>query len=278
MNALISLVVCGIVVPIIAFAISSANKARAQRAATLAELARALDGVVDEAGAHGRCNDVEVTFRFATRGSGKNAQPWTEIDSAIPHAYPLAIHVRRHGVFDRGKIARGDMVDIEVGDPAFDDAFLVEAAPAEIARDLIDAGMRSALLSADPSVELTTETKSEISGMHKHLRLAFRSWQTDGNVGLHLIRTVTHLASRVREAFDKDDRAVPVHDVGSPFRPQLDPNAVADHAAARAAEVDKLDTMLVQRARSQKIVGVVVTVLLVGVVTAIAIAAPHHHR
>ena len=63
------------------------------------------------------------------------------------------------------------MVDVEIGDPAFDRAFLVEAAPAQIARILLDSSVRR-LLASHHAVSLTTESP----GGRSVVRLSVRTW------------------------------------------------------------------------------------------------------
>ena len=50
----------------------------------------------------------------------------------------------------RQDVAHGRAIDLLLGDEAFDDSFLVEAAPAEIARALLDQEARTALLTFHP--------------------------------------------------------------------------------------------------------------------------------
>src|SRR5258706_6958475 len=108
------LVVGTVLVLVIAIAASLAETRR--REAALADIASRLGGASDTTTASGTSHGVRVAFRYATRGSGKSSQPWTEIDAELPSKYPLAIYVRRHGRSDWSQIQRGEMIDVIVGD------------------------------------------------------------------------------------------------------------------------------------------------------------------
>ena len=155
LTVLLTVMVCGLGF----VGMSSAFRSwQAGRRRVLAEIAALFDlgGSHDDDGARGTLDGAALEFRYTARGRGKYAVPWTEIDVAWPAAYPLELYVRRQRWSDKREIDRGAMVDVTLGDRAFDQQFLIEAAPAEIARALLDAPMRR-VLAAHVRVELTTE-------------------------------------------------------------------------------------------------------------------------
>jgi len=108
--------------------------------ARLQMIAEIIAGVATSNGATGRRDGLVTAIRFVARDdTGSTSVPWTYVEVELPAAHPLSIHVRRHALGDRRSIRRGDMVDIELGDPEFDRTFLVEAAPSEVVADILDA-------------------------------------------------------------------------------------------------------------------------------------------
>jgi hypothetical protein len=223
----------------------ASSGAKQRRNSTLERLATELKGHHDSNSAYGMLDGVVVTYRFETRGSGSSAERWTEVDAQIPHAYPLELHVRRHGRRDRRLIAWGEMIDVEVGDPAFDPMFLVEAAPSDVVRILLDAEAR-AFLASRSSSELDTLQREDGT---RALRLATSGWTEDVAAATTQLRAVARLASRIRDAFEIADHAHAPTDRGSPYRPALDDSPAREAAATRAKEID--DLRAVQRRRAQ---------------------------
>ena len=71
---------------------------------------------------------------------------------------PLLLSVARHRVGDRAVIARGAMVDLEIGDTEFDRVWRIEGAPVDTAKRVLDAEVRSLLAPFD-AVLLVDERK-----------------------------------------------------------------------------------------------------------------------
>lgn len=218
--------------------------------------------------ATGEVDGVDVAFRYVVRGSGKHAQQWTEIEVAVPPQYPLRLFIRKHGWLDSGKIERGDMVDVVVGDRPFDDAFLVEAAPADVARILLDERERDYLL------ELAQRQWLEVTTERGEIRLSVRSWMVDLPDITRGIEAMVAIGGRLREAYATVARATPVEDAGTPYRPMLDDRAAKSAADARLEEVKRVDVVQTRRkAREQT---VAVSIILVFVFLALMIVAASH--
>jgi hypothetical protein len=198
---------------------------------------------------------------FVTRGSGSSAQSWTEIDVVLPQLYPLSINVRRHGWLDAGKIERGTMIDVDLGDPEFDAAFLVEVAPADVARVLLDAGIRS-MLAVHRTLELTTT----LDGDRRILRLAILGWLEHRELALPALDGVARIAGRVREAYAIVEAAATARDTGSPYRPLADDRAARAAADARAAEVQTIEALRAERAAHTKLVTTIAIAIIAALI------------
>jgi hypothetical protein len=186
-----------------------AQNRKQQRTVMLRQLASSLGGRHTAIAAFGNRDGIGVRFEYTTRGTGKSKEYWTTVDASVLAVYPLALHVRRHRWFERDGVARGGVVDVPLGDEPFDEAFRVEAAPEEIARALLDARVRSALLGYD-RVELDTVT----IGDGKVLRLAIRGWIEDG---LAAARAGSLRRGRRRRAGPDGRFAVPAGDRRAPL-------------------------------------------------------------
>jgi hypothetical protein len=246
---------------VVAFIGARVSRARKKKA-NLAEIGALLGGGSDGSGsAWGNALGWPATLRFVTRGPGGNSGAWTEIDVALPAGYPLALHVRHHGWFDRRKISRREMIDITFGDAAFDDLFLVEAAPADIVRELFDARVRFQLSS------LRRFKLSTLQQAPAVLRLELRGWVEVG-AARAAVELLTTLATGVRDAYDRvDSRQLPL--LGSSrFLPQVDDRAMRK-GADRLAEVARVQRLQLQRNSSAPIIGAVIF----GVVILIALLA-----
>jgi hypothetical protein len=245
-----------------------ASKERELRNILLRGLGTRFGGGVDENArrAFGQIAGANISFQFAVRGSGKHAQRWTEIDAEVPAKYPLAMLVRKHAWLDQGKIDRGEMVDVIVGDEAFDNRFLVEAAPADVARVLLDERARGYLMTVSEQrlVEITTQRPE---GGDPVLRFACYGWIEDPTEASTAIEMITSITGRVRAAYAAVETAVEERDEGNPYRPMLDDTRAKRDADDRLEEVKRVDKIQTDRkARDQAfLVGFVIVAILVGI-------------
>jgi len=270
MEALGVLIIVGLIVGVV-FA-NSRQKQKLQL--TFSWMGDKLGGGYDAAKrrAWGELANAKVEFRFTTRGSGKSTTYWTEIDAEIPAKYPLRLFIRKHGWLDQGKIDRGEMVDVIVGDPEFDDHFLVEAAPADVARLLLDRRERAYLLAL--SDKLWLEVTSVHDGDRAMIRLAVRQWVYDVNDAMRGVEAMAAIAGRLRDAYVNVEQATEVRDVGTPYRPMLDDGAAREAADARLQEVARVDHIRTERAAREQVVAIVVIVVFV-LIAIFAMAGSH---
>jgi hypothetical protein len=233
-------------------------------AGTVAEYRRPRGAMLDELaarlGIESRHNEVSVTrhgvpvvLRFGARGSGSDAMPWTEVEGELPPSYPLEIHVERRIRFETPRGAAA--ADVGLGVPAFDGEFLVEIAPVDIARILLDAGARR-MLSVHHRVELNTTSQ----GGRRLLRLEIQTWIEDVSDAMFAIDRVARICAGVRNAYALLDRAAPVQMEGAPYRPMPNDESAREASDERALEVAALQTLRAQRKHRD---AVLVTVALV---------------
>ena len=245
MAALAPLLFVGLLLFVIGIWTSAANE---RRSAKLARIANELEGSHAGNRVEGKYSGLPVVYLLETRGGGSTSELWTYVDVALPRAYPLTIHVRRQLGSDRAKIAWGEMVDVEVGDQEFDPLFLVEAAPADVARALLDPEARG-FLSSHGQVEL--DTRSDEAG-GRWLRLAMRNWYEELPDAMTAIAATTRIAGRVREAFGAVQEAMPAADRGTPYRDQLEDGAARDPSIRQKDEVAHVEALRTRRAAAQR--------------------------
>ena len=259
---ILSVLVTGV---LIAWGAHSSAKAKAKRDLMLDELAQWMHGRADRQGfATGSLDGTKVRYEFTTRGSGSSTEYWTYIDAEVP-PYPLRMYVRRHGWRDQGKIDRGEMIDVQVGSEPFDNAFLVEAAPADVVARMFDHEAMQYLLGETAQLELTTEH----GGPQPTLRLSLRKWITDVFEARAAVDCVVRIAKRVRDAYAEVEKQTAPRDVGSPYRPQLDDQPVRDAAEKRAAEIEHLDRVRTARISRTHFIGVMLFITFVFVLVVV---------
>ena len=246
---------------------------RAAKTEVLSIAATILGGEysVPDGTASGKKLGPRVVLTYAMRGSGSSAQAWTEIAVDLPRGCPLAIHVRRHGWRDQRKIERGEMIDVQVGDLAFDSAFLVEAAPSDVAVRLLDAPTRD-FLDGYADVELSDRG----AGSDRSLVFATKTWLRKPEQLRRALEGAAGIGRSVSAAFAAADQAIAPVDTGSPYRPQLDDHAARDGRARRAEEIQTLGALREQRAAGQQLsasIALIVMAIVFVVALAYAISA-----
>jgi len=209
-------------------------------------IARWLDGTHSryDRVAHGKRRGVPAAVRFALRGTGyersSSDRRWTEVDVQLPPGYALSLYVRRHEWTDQHQIERRRMLDIELGDPDFDRQFLIEAAPAQIVRSLLDPSIRR-LLASYAAVSLTTELMDGRSV----LRLAVTPWLNHDAITA-AVDALVDFGGGLRDAHAALEAAA-LCNSGSPYRPRLDGAQIDAQRAALADEVALVAGLRVNR-------------------------------
>jgi hypothetical protein len=89
--------------------------------------------------------------RYSIMEGSRGSKGCTLASTQLPTgAAQLELHLKPELPRDKALVERGHEVDLVVGDPAFDAAFVVEAAPAQTVRALLDVRTRSELLTLLP--------------------------------------------------------------------------------------------------------------------------------
>ena len=234
---------------------------RASRCADLEQLADRLHGSFDygRSRASGTYLGVPIVHQLSWESG------YTAIACPLPRV-PAALHIVPQHPEDAEQVARGEMVDLEIGDAAFDARYRVEGAPAEVVRRALDPELRAYLCAHHP-VELRTAPDAlwlAQRGVLATPEAAEAAW----DVLLAIRRAIEQADSSI----DEDQLAV----TGAPFRPELDDSAVPAGQVARSVEVDALERRIAKRTGRGKLVRTLaVATLFVATAAAGALAIWH---
>jgi hypothetical protein len=83
-------------------------------------------------------------------GGGRGNQLHTMCSVSLVQPPRFLMELRRQTGEELEQVRAGRAIDVVVGDPSFDDAFIVEAAPSDVAKKLLDADTRRMLLAMQP--------------------------------------------------------------------------------------------------------------------------------
>lgn len=199
-----------------------------------------------------------VTYRLSDRGVDTERALWTEVSTPRPEQYPLSITITP------GRVSPGEArLDLDLGTPLFDKYFVVEAAPSDVVRILID----------EPARQFLIEQRGELHVGTTRIRFAKPGEVLDPETAIALVDFVTGLARRVREAYAEADARPPATD-GDPYRPQA---VATDDARQRHREGELQNLRLLGgmqqrdsvRQGNRVMLAIVVSVLLVMAVAAL---------
>lgn len=253
-----------VTVGVIVIAIAATSAASSKRKGVLERVAAELGGTSTSNGLRGAIDGVAVSLDYETRGSGSSSESWTYFGAALPGGYPLALAIDRHGWFDRGKIERGEMIDVIVGDRAFDDAFRIEGAPAEVVKGMLTPELRAYLM-AHARVEVRTLEGPSI-------RIAVRTWLTEHADVQRGLGMTARLAASLRQVSLALDAQVPATTDGDAYRALPSDQPLRAARAARADEVARVEAVRRERSSNEMVVMMAIFALvLVGAVLGIAV-------
>jgi hypothetical protein len=215
-------------VAIVVLVIATAKSGADLRRVLVDALAVALDGTADHAAqsARGTRRGVPTWIRYL-RPDDRSDVFWTVVECTLPAGYPLSFQVRRRRAADGQRLRSGAVVDLAVGDPRFDDPFLVDGVPGEVVRRLLTPEVRGYLLS---------QTVVELDAGDGRLRLWVSGW-LDEREAIAAIDCAAGICAQVRDASADADAAVPRTTTQGPYRPIPDDAPLRAARAARAAEV-----------------------------------------
>jgi hypothetical protein len=174
-----------------------------------------------------------VRYVAAMRKSGLSAT-WTIATAAVPKgAIDVELHLRPQTARDASLVERGLAIDLIVGEPLFDAAFLVEAAPEDAVRAILDAPTRARLRALLPCELRVAEGEVLFRRAGQH---------TEPAVVCAVVKLVGGLASRLasvgREVEQKKMRVL--QEAGLGYRGVTPLEAVAklaEHGASRELQV-----------------------------------------
>jgi hypothetical protein len=128
--------------------VSSSNRERREMLVAAMKELDATDVRARSFGLHGVVRGVPV--RWDVLGGGRGNPVHTMCSVSLMQAPRFLMDLRRQTGEELQQVHAGRAVDVIVGDQAFDDAFIVEAAPSDVAKKLLDADTRRMLLSMRP--------------------------------------------------------------------------------------------------------------------------------
>jgi hypothetical protein len=100
---------------------------------------------------------------------------------------PLCLQAQRRGVFTGVAARLGLAVDLRTGDPLFDDAWEVEAAPDDIARALFDADVRDGFRRGRPSTVTLREDSLTVTRVNPDV---YEQWRAMVDLAVLLTRRI----------------------------------------------------------------------------------------
>ncbi|HQY61433.1 MAG TPA: hypothetical protein PK141_08575 [Polyangiaceae bacterium] len=177
----------------------------------------------------GRVGGRPVRCALTSRGKGSGASPWTEVTVTMEGPV-LDFELRPQSLTETIDLHRGMAIDVQLGDPAFDRAFIVEGAPAAAVRAVFaDAALRSALVELG-SIDVTRTDDT--------LDLGAKGWLWGERLA-KLAETAGRLAARVAEVSAEEARPAQSTYRPTPRDPtrEAERRALADARATRKTKV-----------------------------------------
>ncbi len=130
-----------------------------------------------------------LDFRYQFLPGGRSNQRSTSFDIALPpEVPPFEMELRPQTRIELAHVEHGRAIDVELGDAQFDDAFIVEVAPGELAHELLEQRTRSTLLGLFPC-------KVAVSGGRMHFQKT--GYLEEPGEVRRVVELCTDLASRL---------------------------------------------------------------------------------
>ncbi len=131
--------------------VRAASRASRQRREMIASVLREMGATEVQARSFGLNAVVRgMPIRWDMVDAGRGRPMHTICSVSLPHPPRFLMELRRQTGEELEQVRAGRAVDVIVGDPAFDDAFIVEAAPSDVAKKLLDPETRRMLLAMRP--------------------------------------------------------------------------------------------------------------------------------
>jgi hypothetical protein len=213
------------------------QRQRARDHALVAAL-RALDEV--ETSGASVVSGRKRSHRVTVRCSFQYGFVWTMIDCELPDRPLDLVLWRQERALNKYWKREGRLVDIEVGDAAFDAEWIVEGAPADVVRRVLGPKVRDELMRLWPYDVAQPEPRT-LRLRANHIREP--AWIGDG------IDLLISIAEAIEPAFEASDLEAAVHAqvYGAPYRGEIRPT---DASAARTRELEHLEQVRRRRMKS----------------------------
>jgi hypothetical protein len=140
-----------LVASILAAVVAARIRQKDQRLEVVAEALRACGAEPMRIGSavEGTVRGVAVTYELRDPGKNTPARTMCRV-SFSGSAPPFEMDLRPQTPSEELHVQRGRAIDLVMGDPAFDDAYIIEAAPSDVARALLDQKARAELVALHP--------------------------------------------------------------------------------------------------------------------------------
>ena len=171
------------------------------------------------------------------------------VTTSVPRHYPLQLELRRETFGDLRAKKREELIDIRVGDRAFDEMFVVEGTPAEVVARVIAKPLRELLLA-------NSDARVVLADNHE-LVLTLDRWPEHATA-VAAIEAIAIVAAEVPVAFaaaGHDSAADPAQG-GAPYRGTLEEHLTED-VGARNLELFELRERKRRRDRRLGVTGVI---------------------
>lgn len=184
-----------------------------------------------------RCGEVTARLSYGGFAHDSAAQAWTTVAASLPIT-PLVFEVRPRRATTELAARLGLALDVRTGDAVFDGAYQVEAAPADLARAVLDAEVRRWMLKVFPAHVSFVGDRLEASTLEP------REPQEERALVLLAATLIAGIPAAVREM--EAGGAERVRDA-SGYR---DGGALRDHHAARREALAALEAVRARRRRA----------------------------
>ncbi len=244
MLAIVLLVGGPLLLAALVFVVSRTNR---QRWETIVAAMREVEATDMRKRAFGLLGTVRgVPVRWDALGGGRGTPVHTMCSVSLVHPPRFLMDLRLQTGDELAQVRAGRAVDVIVGDQAFDDAFIVEAAPSEVAKKLLDAEIRRMLLAMRP-VRLGVAKDTlwlDVMGVVGHVAIARSMLE----LVLALTRKLGEMPRAIaEERMTADARVAP----GAAYRGTTPESAGAVDAWSPEAEKEIAALLLARKRRQQ---------------------------
>ncbi len=210
---------------------------------------------------------VAVTVRFLVETYGSITLRPVEIEVPYAHGEPKV----RFAIFPgqavtASEIREGLMRDLEFGDPAFDAEYVVNAAPADVVRELLDGPTRASLL----------ESRLAIRTSPKALIIRHDSWIDDAAKLESAVEFALSFAARIGPAAESASANARAAALTEPYRDHKTDDEIAlertlDVAAVKAIDERRLAVSKLRSARWQVFFWLLVFAIVGGILLLVVV-------